>query len=119
MVIFARTFDLARWLLPRCEKFPKGQRFGLTRRTMDALFDFQEALYLANAYHGRERLQHLRAADAHLNVLRANLRLALALGFLSEGQYLHVSKMVGECGALMGGWLRQTIDKGGRAGAEK
>jgi hypothetical protein len=104
MVIFTRTYDLLTWLLPRSEKFPKAQRFVVTKRLQDALLDFQEAIFDANAHSGRERLAYLQQADAHLN----KLRLAHQWNWLSSGQYQHVSKMVAEVGRLPGGWLKQT-----------
>lgn len=70
MVIFTRTFDLLSWLLPQCERFPKAQRFVVTQRLQGAALDFQEALFEGNAREGEHRLQHLQAADAHLNKLR-------------------------------------------------
>ena len=108
MVILTRTYDLLLWLLPRTERFPKTQRFVLTKRLQDAALDFQEALFLANAHSGRARLAHLQDADAHLNKLRLYLRLARQWGWLSSGQYEHVSRMVAEIGRLLGGWLRTT-----------
>ncbi len=108
MVIFTRTYDLLTWLLPRSEGFPKAQRFVVTKRLQDALLNFQEALYLANAGDGRTRLNYLQTADAHLNQLRLYLRLVHQWQWLTNGQYEHVSKMVTEIGRLLGGWLRQT-----------
>jgi hypothetical protein len=108
MVIFTRTYDLLTWLLPRSEKFPKSQRFVVTKRLHDAVFDFQEALYDANAHSGRVRLTRLRDADAHLNKLRLYLRLVHQWGWLTAGQYRHVSEMVAEVGRLLGGWIKQT-----------
>ena len=68
--VFTRTYDLLQWLLPRCERFPKAQRFVVTKRLADAALDFQETIFLANAHSGRTRLTHLQTADAHLNKLR-------------------------------------------------
>jgi hypothetical protein len=108
IVIFARTYDLLTWLLPRCEKFPKAQRFVVTGRLQGAALDFGEALYEANARAGRARLDRLQAADAHLNKLRLYLRLAHQWQWLSGGQYEHVSKNVAEIGRLLGGWIGHT-----------
>lgn len=108
MVIFTRTYDLLDWLLPRCERFPKAQRFAITQRLQGAALDACEALYDANARKGAARLAQLQAADAHLNKLRLYLRLAHAWHWLSSGQYAHVSAMVAEVGKLLGGWLKQT-----------
>jgi hypothetical protein len=108
MVILTRTYDLLLWLLPRAEKFPKAQRFVVTQRLTGAVLDFQEALFDANAHSGADRLAHLTDADAHLDKLRLYLRLAFQWGWLTSGQYQHVSAMVAEIGRLLGGWLRQT-----------
>ena len=108
MVIFTRTYDMLDWLLARTERFPKSQRFVLTKRLQDAALDFQEAIFLANAHSGRTRLNHLQTADAHLNKLRLYLRIVHDRGSLDAGQYEHASRMVAEIGRLLGGWLRQT-----------
>ena len=90
MVIFTRTYDLLLWLLPRTEKFPNAHRFVMTKRLQDAVLDFQEEIFDANAHSGRGRLAHLRRADAHLNKLRLYLRLIHDWGWLTAGQYQHV-----------------------------
>lgn len=111
MVIFTRTFDLLTWLLPTCERFPKAQRLIVTQRLTNAALDFQEALFDANARRGEQRTAYLRSADAQLNKLRLYLRLAYQWGWLSAGQYEHVSKMVEEIGRLLGGWLKLGVVK--------
>ncbi len=108
LVIFTQTYDLLTWLLPQCEHFPKSQRFVVTQRLQGAALDFQEAIFDANARSGLLRLQHLQAADAHLNKLRLYLRLARQWEWLSSGQYEHVSRLVAGIGRLLGGWIRQT-----------
>lgn len=108
LVIFTRTYDLLNWLLPHCERFPKSQRFVVTRRLQNAALDFQEAIFAANARHGGPRLQHLHEADACLNKLRLYLRLARQWDWLSSGQHEHISRIVADIGRLLGGWIRQT-----------
>jgi hypothetical protein len=108
MIIFARTFDLLTWLLPHCEKFPKAQRYFVVQRLGDAVLDFQEALFRANAQRGEQRVSHLRDADAHLTTLRLYLRLTFQWRWFNVGQYEHVSKMIEEIGRLLGGWMRQS-----------
>ncbi len=108
MVIFTRTYDLLGWLLPKAEHFPKLYRNTVTRRLMDAVLDFQEALYEAQAFDGKIRLRHLRQADAHLNKVRLYLRLIQQWGWLSMGQYEHAGRLIAEIGRLLGGWIRET-----------
>lgn len=108
LLILVQTYDLLCWLLPHCERFPKAQRFVITKRLEDAALDFQEALFEANARSGLRRLAHLEAADAHLNKLRLYLRLARQWNWLGSGQHEHVSRIVADLGKLLGGWIRQT-----------
>lgn len=108
MIILTKTFDFLNWLLPKIERFPKVYRQNVAKRLMDAALDFQESLYLGQAFDGQIRLRHLRQADAHLNMVRLYLRLALNLHVISPGQYKHVSLMVAELGRLLGGWIKQT-----------
>jgi hypothetical protein len=108
MVIFTRTYDLLHWLLPKSQRFPKLYRSTVTQRLMAAALDFQEAILEAQLYQEKIRLRHLRAADVHLSKLRLYLRLIHQWGWLTPGQYEHVSRMVAEIGRLLGGWIRQT-----------
>jgi len=108
MVIFTRTYELLGWILGACERFPKAQRFVVTKRLQDAILDFQEALFMANAANGRTRSGHLQAADAHLNKVRLYLRYAHERTWLNGGQYQHASRLVAEVGRMLGGWLRQS-----------
>jgi len=108
MILLARTFDLLDWLLPKLEGFPRIYRYNVVRRLGDATLDFQEHLLAAQARRGRSRLHALRDADAALNRVRLYLRLAHHWRWLSDGQYLHASRMIQELGRLLGGWLRQT-----------
>jgi hypothetical protein len=108
MVIFNRTYDLLHWLLPKSQRFPKLYRSTVTQRLMAAALDFQEAILEAQLYQEKIRLRHLRAADVHLSKLRLYLRLIHQWGWLTPGQYEHVSRMVAEIGRLLGGWIRQT-----------
>lgn len=108
MVIFTRGYDLLKWLMPQCDRFPKPQRSGVTLRMQGAALDLNEALHLANAHKGPSRLTQLQRADASLGILRMYLRLCHEWGWLNAGQYTHVSAMVAEIGKLLGGWLKQT-----------
>ena len=106
MIILTRTFDLLSWLLPKAERFPKLYRATVTQRLMNAVLDFQEALFEAQSQGGSTRQKHLRQADAALNKLRLYLRLAHSWHWLNDGQYRHVSAVVAELGRLLGGWMK-------------
>jgi four helix bundle protein len=109
MPIFTRTYDFLSWLIPQTLKFPRSQRFVVTRRLQDAALDFQEHILEANRLRSTARLDKLRQADTDLDKVRLYLRLAVRWEWLSEGQYQHVSAMVKELGKLLGGWMK-TVD---------
>lgn len=111
MPIFTRTFDFLDWLLPVTNHFPTAQRHTFTRRLLDAAFDLRERLEEANLRRGAARRERLDLADEALAKVRLYLRLASRWGWLSAGQYRHVSEMVAEIGRLLGGWQKTVASK--------
>jgi len=108
MPIFTRTFDLLSWLLPATNHFPRAHRHSFTRRLLDTAFDLRERLEAAHLRQGQVRGERLVESDEALARLRVYLRLASRWGWLSDGQYGHVSEMVAEIGRLLGGWRKVT-----------
>jgi hypothetical protein len=108
--IFARTYDLVKWLIPLTLKFPRHQRFVLATAIQQAALRFQERLI--EAVRLPDRAKSLRAADVELDKLRFYLRLSYDLGYISLGQQRHAGQMVAEVGRLLGGW--QNPSKEGR-----
>lgn len=108
MPIFTRTFDLLAWLLPTTNHFPRAHRHTVTKRLIDAAFDLRERLEEANLRRREERRRALMAADEALARVRIYLLLAGRFGWLTEGQYGHVSTMIAEIGRLLGGWHKAT-----------
>ncbi len=106
MPIFTRTFDFLTWLLPVTNHFPRAHRHSFTQRLLEAAFDLRERLEEANLRQGQARLERLIRADEALSKVRLYLRLAARWGWLSAGQYQHVSEMVAEIGRLLGGWRK-------------
>jgi hypothetical protein len=100
--VFAKSYDLLKWLLTATAKFPKQQRFVLARQIEDAAFALQRALHQARRDHAA-----LAEADLALALLRAHLRLAFDLRFVSVNQYEHAARLVDELGRLVGGWMRR------------
>ena len=109
--IFTRTFDLLTWLLPVTDHFPKAHRHTVTQRLLGAAFDLRERLEEANNRQGAARQERLERADEALSKLRLYLRLTTQWGWLSPGQYKHVSVMVAEVGRLLGGWQKTVTGK--------
>jgi hypothetical protein len=106
MVIFVRTLDFLRWLLPMTNHFPRAHRHTLTRRLIDAAFDLRERLEEANHRRGAGRDDSLARADECLAKVRLYLRLSFHMGWMTEGQYYHAARFTTEIGRLLGGWKR-------------
>lgn len=103
--IFAKTYDLVKWLIPMTVKFPRHQRFVVAQAMQQSALNLQErlieAVRLPNA------AEHLRAADVELDKLRFYLRLSTDLGYLSLGQQRHAGQMIAEIGRLLGSWQKK------------
>ena len=108
MPIFTRTFDLLAWLLPATNHFPRAHRHTVTRLLIDAALDLRERLEEANLRRREERRRALVGADEALARLRVYLQLAGRFGWLTDGQFGHVSTMIAEIGRLLGGWHKVT-----------
>lgn len=102
--IFAKTYDLLRWLLPATVKFPREHRFVLATAVQQTTLRFQERII--EAARAEDPRPGLHLADTDLTKLRLYLRLCRDLKLLSPGQYEHIARMVSEIGRLLGGWLR-------------
>jgi hypothetical protein len=102
--IFAKTYDLLRWLIPATVKFPRQHRFVLAATIQRVALQFHERLI--EAARAPDPRSKLHEADTDLAKLRLYLRLCRDLGMLSPGQYEHVARMVDEVGRLLGGWLK-------------
>jgi hypothetical protein len=90
--IFAKTYDLAKWLIPMTVKFPRHQRFVLAQAMQQAALRLQESL--VEAARRPNSAEHLRAADVELDKLRFYLRLSYDLGYMSLGQQRHAGQIL-------------------------
>ncbi len=108
MVIFTRTYDFVRWLIPQTINFPRSQRFVITKRLQDSALNFYELIIEANGSRGKQRMIILYQADINLDKVRHYLRLSHNWGWLSPGQNNHAVNFVSEIGKLLGGWIKQT-----------
>lgn len=105
--IFARTYDLLLWLIPRTTQFPREQRFVLGKAVQETALRFQEALIEAALTGKRGQQRALVRADTDLTKLRFYLRLCRDLQLITPRQYQHVAEMVAEVGRLLGGWRKK------------
>lgn len=106
--IFAKLYDLLRWLLPVTTKYSREYRFSLALPTQENAFLLQKHLVsAAKLSNNRDRINHLTQADIELTLLRYKIRLARDLELLKPGSYEHASRLIDEIGRLLGGWMKK------------
>lgn len=109
--LFARTYDLLRWLIPLTVKFPREQRFVLASAVQRSALCFHERLIEAAHVESGALATALTRADAELDILRHYMRLCHDLHLLTIGQYEHATERLSEIGRLLGGWHKAS-DRG-------
>ena len=114
-VVLVRWYDAAKWILERVDSFPKNQRFIFGQRLADRALSVLELLVEAAYSANKQRL--LERANREIAVLRWLVRMATDRGLLTKQQYLHCCGLLVECGRMVGGWLKQTSEKGRRVDA--
>jgi hypothetical protein len=115
--IFARTYDMLLWLVPRTLKFPRQYRFNLAQRIHDAAHALQRTLLEAALVRDpQEEKAILQRADVELSALRLHVRLSHDLELLDRKGYRHASEMLAEIGRLLGGWQRKNREGTGTEG---
>ncbi|RLC76344.1 MAG: hypothetical protein DRI61_13475 [Chloroflexi bacterium] len=102
--IFLKTHDMLVWLLEHTTKFPKSQRFVMTKRVEESALNFYDLLV---------------AAVKDGKPLRRHVRLCRDLRLLSVGQCEHLCRMLVEIGKLLGAWIVRSRGSGpkGQAGS--
>ena len=104
-----RCYDLALWLVPKVDKFPRTRKFTLGDRIEGTLIDVLELL-IESKYQKR-KIPLLSDANLKLEKLRFLLRLSKDLNCLSIDSYGHGARLVDELGREVGGWLKQQQTK--------
>lgn len=103
--LFAKSYDLLRWLIAVAIGFPRSHRFVLAERIQHSALQFHETLIAAAK--AESPTPDLLRADLALERLRFELRLAHDLGLLGHGQYRHAAALLAEVGRLLGAWIKK------------
>lgn len=100
--VIAKTYDLLKYLVPQLSKFPKDQRYLLGQRIEENALTLLDCFI--EAQYGKEKQEHLKKANLILEKLRYLIRLSKDFKFISIKSYEHISRCIGEIGAMTGGW---------------
>jgi hypothetical protein len=85
-------------------QFPKFERHVLAAEMRGAMWALLRLIIVCNKrYHKKTTLQEL---DAELDLLRTQVRMARALGYLDFKKYEIWAKLNDEIGRMVGGWIK-------------
>lgn len=85
-------------------QFPKFERHVLGAELRNSMWALLRLVVVCNKRYYKKT--HLQALDAELDLLRAQVRLAKALGYLDFRKYEHWARLNDEIGRLLGGWIK-------------
>ncbi|MDX2303795.1 MAG: diversity-generating retroelement protein Avd [Microscillaceae bacterium] len=104
--IIQKNYDFLRYLIPILNRFPKSHKFLLADRIQSRVLDNQEKLIEAYYAPSSEKQALLRQINLSLEQLRFLIRLCHDLQLLDHSRYEHISRMINEIGAMLGGWIK-------------
>lgn len=85
-------------------QFPKMERHVLGAELRHTMWSILRLIVICNKrYHKKTTMQDL---DGELDLLRAQVRMATTLGYLSFTKYEHWARLNDELGRMIGGWLK-------------
>ncbi len=97
--------DLAAWLVPHVGRWPKWLRPTLGQAVLESTLSILCGCTRAYGAAKGQKLAHLEGASASLDAVRMLMKLSVTLQLSSHGQYAHVSRLIGEVGRPLGGWM--------------
>ena len=107
LALYQAIEDLALWLVPHVGKWPRWIRPTLGQEVMHCLMNVLRSTTTAYAAPRDRKLPHLEKASADLDGLRMLMRISVSLHLTSHEQFAHVSRLIGEVGNQIGGWLKR------------
>ncbi|MCB0044159.1 MAG: four helix bundle protein [Caldilineaceae bacterium] len=105
--LFAKAFDLQVYLFTVTGEFPRSRRSVLGRRVEESSLRLLDLLLEARKCPPEQRAQLLIEADLELDRLRYSVRLCQEIDLLSRKQGVHAAALLGECGRLLGAWVKR------------
>lgn len=104
-----KTEDMIKYGYTALRQFPKSEKFSLAVDLKKTMFAMLEMIIRANR--ARDKREALYAIDTELEILRAEVRLAMELQFLPFKKYETWSGYLSELGRMIGGWIK-SLNKG-------
>ena len=90
-------------------QFPKAERHVLSAEIRHSMWQVLRLIVICNKrYHKKTTLQEL---DGELDLLRSQVRMAKALGYLDFKKYENWARHNDEIGRMVGGWIKAANQK--------
>ena len=99
-----KLYDFILWIIPKLEKFPRGQKFLIGDRIETLMLDILDILI--EAAYSRKKHEILKAANLKLEKLRYLIRLSKDLNLINIKSYEFSSRSINDVGNSVGGWLK-------------
>jgi len=104
LVLYQKLNDLADWLFPIVDRFPRAEKFVLCTQIKNSVYTLMR--FTIRAQKSRDKLRWLYEVDIELEILRSLVRHAHFRKYLSHKKYEIVSKMLSEIGRILGGLIK-------------
>lgn len=112
-IAFQKTYDLALYLVPILNRFPKSQRFTLAEEIETSVLNLLRTLRDGVNSHDAVRLGKWESASRNLDDARILIRLSKDLRFMSIKQYGLSAEKMNEIGKVIGGLLHSSRSRYG------
>lgn len=86
------------------KQFPRSEKFTLASEIKNTMWRLLRYIVICNRRYFKKTT--MQDVDAELDLLRAQIRLSMELGFLPFRKYEVWSRHVDEVGRMLGGWLK-------------
>lgn len=107
-IIYSKMIEVLAWLFPKVNSFPKKQRFVLGQQLETSALNCLRLIIEANNARGANaKLAKLESLNTELEMLRALLRVAHELQFLTAKSLAFITQQVDEVGKMRGGWAKR------------
>jgi hypothetical protein len=103
--LYEKLNDLAAWLFPVVDRFPKAEKFALCTEIKNSVH--RMIRHTIRAQKSRDKLRWLFEADVELEVLRHFVRHAYARRFISAKRLQVATEHIAEVGRIIGGLIRR------------
>lgn len=102
--LYVKWMDTVPWIMARTERFPKNLRYSLAQKIDNICLEILELI--VQTIYSQAKREPLSKINLKLDVLRALIQMAFKLQRLSESQYEYISRILLDCGKMVGGWLK-------------